>query len=162
MHTAMRDMVMHMRMMHARAATTPATRTAMRMGRSMRMPAVSGRRRQQRPDSASALSSTLGGCHSTPRGASEPLHSTRLPNSVLTVSTHAEVPSTDLWAQGPRAPRIRLKTLVLRWLPVATNKAIGDMEQGEGTSPIKAVLRSKVRICKWRHGCRWHNQSPAI
>jgi hypothetical protein len=35
---------------------------------------------------------------------------------------------------------------VLRWLPVATNKAIDDMEQGEGTSPIKMVLRSKARF----------------
>lgn len=37
----------------------------------------------------------------------------------------------------------RLKTLVLRWLPVTKNKAMGGEAAPAGESPIKAVLRSK-------------------
>ncbi|KAL4855709.1 COBW domain-containing protein [Chlorella vulgaris] len=36
-----------------------------------------------------------------------------------------------------------LKDLVLRWMPVSHNKAIGDATPEQGTSPIKTVLRSK-------------------
>ena len=34
--------------------------------------------------------------------------------------------------------------MVLRWLPVAMNKALDGEQPGEGDSPIRAVLRSKV------------------
>ena len=37
----------------------------------------------------------------------------------------------------------RLRDLVLRWLPVSRNTAIGDQKPEEGASPIKTVLRSK-------------------
>ncbi|EFN50788.1 hypothetical protein CHLNCDRAFT_33359 [Chlorella variabilis] len=37
----------------------------------------------------------------------------------------------------------RLKDLVLRWMPVSHNKAIGDAAPEQGASPIKTVLRSK-------------------
>eukprot|EP01023_Acetabularia_acetabulum_P008770 TRINITY_DN13842_c0_g2_i3.p1 TRINITY_DN13842_c0_g2~~TRINITY_DN13842_c0_g2_i3.p1 ORF type:complete len:485 (-),score=76.18 TRINITY_DN13842_c0_g2_i3:487-1941(-) len=37
----------------------------------------------------------------------------------------------------------RLKDLVLKWLPVTTNKAIEGQNPENGDSPIKAVLRSK-------------------
>lgn len=36
--------------------------------------------------------------------------------------------------------------MVLRWLPVATNKATGESEPAQGASPIKSVLRSKVTL----------------
>lgn len=40
----------------------------------------------------------------------------------------------------------RLKSTVLRWLPVSKNSAIGDTMPAQGSSPIKAVLRSKGMI----------------
>jgi hypothetical protein len=71
MHTATRGMCTLTLMMHARAVTTQATHTAMPTGRSMHMSTVSGRRRPQRPALASAPLSTLGGCRSILRGASQ-------------------------------------------------------------------------------------------
>eukprot|EP01024_Parvocaulis_polyphysoides_P020126 TRINITY_DN1927_c0_g1_i1.p1 TRINITY_DN1927_c0_g1~~TRINITY_DN1927_c0_g1_i1.p1 ORF type:complete len:562 (-),score=51.92 TRINITY_DN1927_c0_g1_i1:288-1892(-) len=47
----------------------------------------------------------------------------------------------------------RLKDLVLKWLPVTTNKAIDGQNPENGSSPIKAVLRSK--------GFIWMANSPA-
>lgn len=41
--------------------------------------------------------------------------------------------------------------MVLRWLPVATNKAIDGEERAEGASPIKAVLRSKASCFSQLH-----------
>ena len=37
----------------------------------------------------------------------------------------------------------RLREMVLRWLPVATNRALDGGAPQDGASPIKAVLRSK-------------------
>ena len=37
----------------------------------------------------------------------------------------------------------RLREMVLRWLPVATNRALAGDAPQDGASPIKAVLRSK-------------------
>ena len=37
----------------------------------------------------------------------------------------------------------RLREMVLRWLPVATNRALAGVAPQDGASPIKAVLRSK-------------------
>lgn len=42
----------------------------------------------------------------------------------------------------PFHPR-RLKDLVLRWMPVSRNDAIGDEQPAVGDSPIRTVLRSK-------------------
>ena len=38
----------------------------------------------------------------------------------------------------------RLRDLVLKWLPVTNNAALDGGNQGEGDSPIRAVLRSKA------------------
>jgi hypothetical protein len=35
--------------------------------------------------------------------------------------------------------------MVLRWLPVTDNRALDGAEAALGDSPVKAVLRSKVR-----------------
>lgn len=37
----------------------------------------------------------------------------------------------------------RLKSMVLTWLPVTNNDAIGESVPEAGPSPVKAVLRSK-------------------
>eukprot|EP00210_Caulerpa_lentillifera_P007750 g7396.t1 len=38
---------------------------------------------------------------------------------------------------------IRLRDLVLRWMPATNNTALGDVEPGVGDNPVKRVLRSK-------------------
>ncbi len=49
---------------------------------------------------------------------------------------------TSLLTRPARAPR-RLREMVLRWLPVTTNRALEGDAAAAGASPIKAVLRSK-------------------
>jgi hypothetical protein len=137
---------MHTPMMDARAVTTQATRTAMLMWQSMRMRMLtgSGRRRRLRPDLASAPLCTLAACHFTPKGP-VPLQCTSLSSISAFELPLGSCGSTEVAGLRLCTARVRLKTLVLRWLPVATNKAIGDMDQAEGASPIKAVIRSKAR-----------------
>lgn len=48
----------------------------------------------------------------------------------------------------------RLQNLVLRWLPVTHNKALGDEQAGEGSHPLQTVIRSK--------GFFWMSNSHSI